>query len=97
MSVLSKPALRTLTTATAVGLAIMFQTGAQAASDFTAEASVATGTSIAQHAPPYWGRFQEGWFWYRDPAPKKPQRHSTPVPPQRPTELAQFEIGRAHV
>ena len=91
MSVLSYTALRTLTTATAVGLAIIFQAGAQAASDFAPGATVTTGRSITQHDSTYWGRFQEGWFWYRDPAPKKPMRHSTPVPPQHPTELANFD------
>ena len=91
MSVLRNTALRALRGAVTVGLAIIVHAGAQAASDLAPGATVATGRSIAQPAPPYWGRFQEGWFWYRDPAPKKPRPRSMPVPAEHPTELAQFD------
>jgi len=34
-------------------------------------------------ASPYWGRTQEGWFWYRaPPSPPNPEEAATPAPPR---------------
>ena len=37
----------------------------------------------------YWRQHREGWFWYRDPAPRKPRPRATA--PKKPKDLSDFE------
>jgi conjugal transfer pilus assembly protein TraF len=60
-------------------------------------------------ASPYWGRTQEGWFWYRvPPAPPNPEEAAAPAPPRpettapapqraRPPELDTFDAMQARL
>lgn len=75
--------------AVAIALAIPFPRAAQAAQTSGADTQSVEPATGGEVAMTYWLEHREGWFWYRDPAPARP---NTPAaPPQKPQALRDFE------
>lgn len=84
--------LTSLLVALAIGLpptAVLAEPLAEDEAQATVEPVPVPGLVSAQSA--YWLRKREGWFWYRDPPVEIPRPKAPPAPPERPTELVEFE------
>ncbi|MBX9606519.1 MAG: conjugal transfer protein TraF [Gammaproteobacteria bacterium] len=80
----------TLIRVVVIALALGLLSATQAAQTTTIDKQ-ATRSQLAAHpAIAYWLRNQEGWFWYRDPAPITPRSKSKPAASQREKTLADF-------
>lgn len=73
-----------------IALALGVPSRPQAAQTTGSEAQAVTGSPRTSVAITYWLRNQEGWFWYRDPAPAMPGSKSKPATSQRQKALSDF-------
>ena len=83
----SSPLLRAVVIALALGLPL----GAQAAETTDIDAPAMNIRPRPTQAITYWLRNQEGWFWYRDPAPVKRRPNAKPAVSQRQKDLTDFK------
>jgi conjugal transfer pilus assembly protein TraF len=73
-----------------VALALGLLSATQAAQTTTIDKQATHSQHGAHPAIAYWLRNQEGWFWYRDPAPVTPRSKSKPATSQREKALSDF-------
>ena len=83
----SSPLLQAVVIALALGLPL----GAQAAETTDIDAPAMNIRPRPTQAITYWLRNQEGWFWYRDPAPVKRRPNAKPAVSQRQKDLTDFK------
>ena len=76
--------------AVVIALALGLPSGAQATETTNIDAPAMSSSVGPSPAITYWLRNQEGWFWYRDPAPMIPRVRSKPAPTQRQKDLTDF-------
>lgn len=80
-----------------IALAFGLLSATQAAQTTTIDKQ-ATHRQLGAHpAITYWLRNQEGWFWYRDPAPVTPRSKSKPAASQRQKTLSDFVAMQQHL
>lgn len=73
-----------------IALALGLLSATQAAQTTTIDKQATHSQFGAHPAITYWLRNQEGWFWYRDPAPVTPRPTSKPATSQRQKTLSDF-------
>ncbi len=73
-----------------IALALGLLSATQAAQTTTIDKQATHSQPDAHPAITYWLRNQEGWFWYRDPAPVTPRSKSKPAASQREKTLSDF-------
>ena len=73
-----------------IALALGLLSATQAAQITTIDKQATHSQPGAHPAITYWLRNQEGWFWYRDPAPVMPRSKSKPAISQREKTLSDF-------
>jgi conjugal transfer pilus assembly protein TraF len=77
---------------TALAAALTLTLPALAAAEAIKPASDRPAAEASAEPPAYWQQHREGWFWYRDPPPRKPgPAPQGPDTPTQPRELADFE------
>ena len=77
---------------TALAAALTLTLPALAAAEAIKPAADRPAAEATAEPPAYWQQHREGWFWYRDPPPRKPgPAPQAPATPTQPRELADFE------
>ena len=73
-----------------IALALGLLSATQAAQTTTIDKQATHSQPDAHPGITYWLRNQEGWFWYRDPAPVTPRSKTKPAASQREKTLSDF-------